>query len=218
MNDLTAAVMRVQLRKIDGYLENKIRNARNIIEGLSDVEEITSQRVRPGDCHTYWALGFTIDTDRLGCDAYEFAAAVSAEGVPMSGPYMGTGREGPLYSNPRVRRGPDVRRKPAPPRLRPREAGGIPARRVPIRRGADGPRGGHRHEGVLHRGGRRRHHSGHPQGGRPLPALVGTFGRRGGSYQTSPLAYTLFAGPISFGLVFETRSATPGSYSRLRST
>ena len=100
MNDLTAAVMRVQLRKIDGYLENKIRNARNIIEGLSDVEEITSQRVRPGDCHTYWALGFTIDTDRLGCDAYEFAAAVSAEGVPMSGPYMGTGREGPLYSNP----------------------------------------------------------------------------------------------------------------------
>ena len=33
----------------------------------------------------HWALGFTIDTDRLGCDAYEFAAAVSAESVPMSG-------------------------------------------------------------------------------------------------------------------------------------
>ena len=100
MNDLTAAVMRVQLRKIDGYLENKIRNAENIIAGLSDVEEFTPQRVRPGDRHTYWVLGFTLDTDRLGCDAYEFSAAVSAEGVPMSGPYMGTGRDGPLYRNP----------------------------------------------------------------------------------------------------------------------
>ena len=26
--------------------------------------------------------------------------AVSAEGVSMAGPYMGTGREGPLYRNP----------------------------------------------------------------------------------------------------------------------
>ena len=46
----------------------------------------------------------------------------------------------------------------------------------------------------------------------------GLWSLRNSSYQTSPLAYTLFAGPISFGLVFETRSATPGSYSRLRST
>ena len=219
MNDLTAAVMRVQLRKIDGYLENKIRNAKNIIEGLSDVEEITPQRVRPGDRHTYWVLGFTLDTDRLGCDAYEFSAAVSAEGVPMSEPYMGTGRDGPLYRNPVYAEARMFRRKPVPPRLRPRQTGGLPARRVPLRGGADGPRGGHRHEGVLHRGGR----SGDiiqasPQSGRPLPALARTRPVLGGCYQTSPLAYTLFAGPISFALGLETRSATAASYSRLRST
>ena len=100
MNDLTAAVMRVQLGKIDGYLKNKIRNAQNIIEGLSDVAELTPQKVRPGDRHTYWNLSFTINTDRLGCNAYEFAEAVTAEGVPMLGPYIGSGREGPLYRNP----------------------------------------------------------------------------------------------------------------------
>ena len=61
MNDLTAAVMRVQLGKIDGYLTNKIRNAQNIIEGLSDVAELTPQKVRPGDRHTYWNLSFTIN-------------------------------------------------------------------------------------------------------------------------------------------------------------
>ena len=42
--------------------------------------------------------------------------------------------------------------------------------------------------------------------------------RPGGCYQTSPLAYTLFAGPISLALGLETRSATAASYSRLRST
>ena len=100
MNDLTAAVMLTQLGKIDRYLENKIRSAKNIIAGLSDVEELTPQTVRPGDRHTYWSLRITIDADRLGCDARRFAEAVSAEGVSMSGPYMGSGREGPLYRNP----------------------------------------------------------------------------------------------------------------------
>ena len=41
-----------------------------------------------------------IDTDRLSCDANEFADAVSAEGVPFGGPYIGTPDDGPLYRNP----------------------------------------------------------------------------------------------------------------------
>ena len=56
--------------------------------------------MRPGDRHTYWGLRFTLDTARLGCTADEFAAAVSAEGVPAAGPYIGSGEEGPLYRNP----------------------------------------------------------------------------------------------------------------------
>ncbi len=100
INDLTAAVLLVQLGKADGYVENKRRNAHNIIEALSDVEELAPQKVRPGDRHTYWLLGFTIDTDTLGCTASEFAAAVTAEGAPMSGPYTQTDTVGPLYRNP----------------------------------------------------------------------------------------------------------------------
>ena len=100
INDLIAAVLLTQLRKVEGYIANKIRAAQQIIEGLADIEEITPQQVRPGDRHTYWVLGFTIDTNRLNCFAGEFAEAVSREGVPLSGPYIGSGKEGPLYRNP----------------------------------------------------------------------------------------------------------------------
>ncbi len=100
INDMIAALLLNQLGKVDGYIENKVRDAGNIIDGLSDIGEITPQKVRAGDRHTYWSLGFTLDTDGLNCTAPEFADAVSQEGVPMGGPYLGTPDEGPLYRNP----------------------------------------------------------------------------------------------------------------------
>ena len=100
MNELTAAVLLAQLDKVDGYIENKIGAAEAIIEGVADIAELKPQLVRPGDRHTYWSLSFTIDTQRLGCAADEFAAAVEAEGIPFAGPYIGSGRQGPLYRNP----------------------------------------------------------------------------------------------------------------------
>ena len=99
INNLIAAVLLTQLEKVEEYIATKIRAAQQIIESLAEVEEITPQRVRTGDRHTYWAMGFTIDTDRLDCSAWEFAEAVSREGVPMGGPYIGTGKQGPLYRN-----------------------------------------------------------------------------------------------------------------------
>jgi len=100
INDIMGAMGRVQLKKVDGYVDSKIRSATNIINGLSDIEEITPQAVRPGVKHTYWTLNFSIDTDALNCTADEFADAVAAEGVPFSGPYLGTPDIGPLYKNP----------------------------------------------------------------------------------------------------------------------
>jgi perosamine synthetase len=53
INDLIGAVLNAQLRRADGYIANKIRDAENINAGLEDVEEIVPQPVRPGDRHTY---------------------------------------------------------------------------------------------------------------------------------------------------------------------
>ena len=101
ISNLIAAVLLVQLNKVDDYIATKIRAAHQLIDALADISEITPQRVRPGDRHTYWTQGFTLDTERLGCSAWDFAQAVNAEGISvLSGPYIGSGRQGPLYRNP----------------------------------------------------------------------------------------------------------------------
>ena len=100
INDLMGAVLNAQLQRADGYIENKIRDAKDINAGLADIEEIVPQRVRSGDRHSYWDMGFTIDTERLDCSAKQFADAVKAEGVPTEGPYLLTPEIGPLYRNP----------------------------------------------------------------------------------------------------------------------
>jgi len=101
ITNLIAAILLVQLNRLDDYIATKIRAAHQLIDALADIEEITPQRVRPGDRHTYWSMGFTLDTERMGCSSWEFAEAVNAEGISLlSGPYIGTGRQGPLYRNP----------------------------------------------------------------------------------------------------------------------
>ena len=100
MNDIMAAMGRNQLKKVDGYVQSKIKSAKNIIDGLRNIKEITPQKVRDGVTHTYWSLSFTIDTAILNCTATEYAEAVSAEGIPTSGPYLLTPEIGPLNKNP----------------------------------------------------------------------------------------------------------------------
>ena len=100
MNDIMAAMGRNQLKKVDGYVQSKIKSAQQIIDGLSDIQELAPQKVRKGVMHTYWSLSFTIDTNTLKCTAPEYAEAVSAEGIPTSGPYLLTPNIGPLNKNP----------------------------------------------------------------------------------------------------------------------
>ncbi|MGH2558683.1 MAG: DegT/DnrJ/EryC1/StrS family aminotransferase [Thermomicrobiales bacterium] len=100
ISELVAAVLVSQLKKVDGYIERKIWAAERMNAAFAEVDEITPQAVRPGNRHTYWTYGFTIDTDALGVSAPAFAEMVSAEGVALGGPYIGTPEVGPLYRNP----------------------------------------------------------------------------------------------------------------------
>ncbi len=100
INDLIGAVLLTQLAKVDNYIAKKIYAAEQIQTQVADLEEITPQRVRPGDRHTYWVLGFTLDAQQFTCDAWEFANALQKEGIPAGGPYIGSSKEGPLYRNP----------------------------------------------------------------------------------------------------------------------
>ena len=100
LNELVAAVLLSQIKKVDGYIERKIWAAERLNAALAEIPELTPQIVRPGNRHSYWTYGFTIDTEALGVTAKRFAEMVTAEGVPLGGPYIGTPEVGPLYRNP----------------------------------------------------------------------------------------------------------------------
>ena len=94
LNDLMAAVLIAQLKKVAGYIEKKIWAARQIIEQVADIEEIMPQRVREGDRNSYWVMGMTVDTDKMECDAWEFAEALKHEGIPAGGPISARAKRG----------------------------------------------------------------------------------------------------------------------------
>ena len=100
MSDLTAAVLLSQLRKLDGYVENKIRAAKNVNAGIADVDGIAPQPVRPDDRSSYWVWVATLEEEKFTCDANEFADALAAEGLPFDGPGFNEGRPRLLYANP----------------------------------------------------------------------------------------------------------------------
>ena len=58
INDLIAAVLLTQLKKVDGYIANKIRAAQQIIEGLV----LISRRLRPSEFGTVTVIpiGFSV--------------------------------------------------------------------------------------------------------------------------------------------------------------
>ncbi len=101
MSDLTAAVLLSQLNKLEEYIENKIRAAKNINAGIADVEGIVPQPVRSDDKSSYWVWGATLTDEAFTCSAQEFVDALIAEGVyDFLGPRSVNGRSALMYNNP----------------------------------------------------------------------------------------------------------------------
>ncbi len=101
MSDLTAAVLLTQLKKLEEYIENKIRAAQNINAGVADVEGIVPQPVGPDDRSSYWVWGATLTDGAFRCSTQEFVYALIAEGVyDFLGPRSVNGRSALLYNNP----------------------------------------------------------------------------------------------------------------------
>jgi perosamine synthetase len=101
MSDLTAAVLLSQLGKLEDYVENKVRAAKDINAGIADVEGIVPQPVRPDDRSTYWVWGATLSDEAFTCSAQEFVDALVAEGLyDFLGPRGLNGRAALMNNNP----------------------------------------------------------------------------------------------------------------------
>lgn len=88
MDELHAAIGRVQLRK----LSDIIRRRRNLVKQIAEGCQQSLQTVRlvrePDECESaFWFLVFHVDTDRISVSKDEFVAALVAEGVPVASGY-----------------------------------------------------------------------------------------------------------------------------------
>ncbi len=89
ITELQAAVAGVQLAKLTSIVERRRELARKLTGLLNQIDGINTPRVSDGIEHSYWFYPFTIDSSKLGVDVETFAREVTAEGIPVTYPYLG---------------------------------------------------------------------------------------------------------------------------------
>ena len=171
MGELEAAIAEAQLARLDELTEPRIAHAERLTEGLADLEGITPPLVPAGARHVYYLHVVRLDEEALGVPRAAFAAALLAEGVPVTEGYVA-----PLYRQPLYRERAAARvRRPAQRRL-----GQLRGRALPDVRAHARPRGAvppARARGP-ERGRRRRHRGRVPQGARAPRELRAEAARR----------------------------------------
>jgi dTDP-4-amino-4,6-dideoxygalactose transaminase len=99
MTELSAAVGRAQLSRIDELVSRAESIAQRLTEGTSDLPGFTPPAVRKGCRHNYFMWSAKIDTAAVGVPRAMFAKALSAEGFPNAEGYVP-----PIYSIPMFQR------------------------------------------------------------------------------------------------------------------
>jgi perosamine synthetase len=90
LNDLSAAVGRVQLKKLDGIIARRRRVAQAIHEGLKNRSRVVTPGWQPeGAEASYWFLRLHVETSRITVSGDQFASAIGAEGIPVAPSYRG---------------------------------------------------------------------------------------------------------------------------------
>jgi len=89
MNELTGAVARAQLRKVESVVKAMNRLGNLLTELIRDIDGIFACPVTPGGEHSYWLYAFRV----TWFEPQEFIKALQAEGIPAAWGYTVT----PIY-------------------------------------------------------------------------------------------------------------------------
>lgn len=87
--ELHGAVAIAQLRKLPGIVAQRNRLGDRLTLGLRGTPGVSPHKVLRGCKSSYWFYQGRMSPDRLGVSRDDFCAAVAAEGVPVSGGYIG---------------------------------------------------------------------------------------------------------------------------------
>jgi dTDP-4-amino-4,6-dideoxygalactose transaminase len=85
MTALQAAMGIVQLRRLDGFIKKRIKNAEYLTKHLKDVHGIKTPFVSKDVKHVYWAYGALVIEEELGVSRDKFAKALLGEGIRAEG-------------------------------------------------------------------------------------------------------------------------------------
>lgn len=86
-NDLSAAIGRVQLRKLDAMIAKRRQIAAQIAERIAECQAVRLGWQVAGSEGVYWFMRFYVDADKLRVNKDGFARAVAAEGIPVTAAY-----------------------------------------------------------------------------------------------------------------------------------
>ena len=106
LNDLSACIGRVQLRKLPRIIRGRQRSARWLTEACK--RELKAVRIWEGPPRSepvYWFVVGHLDLERLRVDKAQFVKALSAEGVPCGASYLHLFTEHDWYRNRAVFQG-----------------------------------------------------------------------------------------------------------------
>lgn len=87
MTELEAAIGRVQLRRLPGFVSRRQRLAGRFARRLAETKAFRLGWVPPGARSAYWFLRVRVDLERLTVDKEQVARALAAEGVPAAATY-----------------------------------------------------------------------------------------------------------------------------------
>jgi dTDP-4-amino-4,6-dideoxygalactose transaminase len=94
ITELQAAVARAQLAKLPGVVSRRKRTARRLADALRPLTGLSVSTAL--DRHAVWLFPVVLDVDLAGADNRAYAAALAAEGVPVSAGYLSQ----PVYGYP----------------------------------------------------------------------------------------------------------------------
>lgn len=87
LNDLAAAMGRVQLRKLPDSIERRRAIVGQLREGLAEVSAVSIAPPRPGFASSYWFLPIHFHPVQVSCDKATFCDCLRAEGLSIATDY-----------------------------------------------------------------------------------------------------------------------------------
>ncbi|MBN1641647.1 MAG: DegT/DnrJ/EryC1/StrS family aminotransferase [Anaerolineae bacterium] len=87
LNDLAAAIGRVQLRKLPETVRRRRAIVAGIAEGISGVRTVAIPEPLPGAEPSYWFLRMRFNAEEATCDKETYCRALSAEGLAIAPHY-----------------------------------------------------------------------------------------------------------------------------------